>query len=229
MRLAITHRFDFGDDAAVVGDALRGSVAWDALRTRSAGPFALPATADELAARAVSSAARARAAALGAILEREGWTSVASYGAGTAVVEAALLRAAPRLRLVLTEFAPATVARLAQLLPEAAVVPHDLRRDEPVAGVDVHLLNRVDTELDDAAFAQAVERFSTVPVIVVATELLTPRAVVRELLTRRRPGARAAGLVRSRGAFEAIFRATHTLERIRVDDLDGWLLRPRPA
>jgi hypothetical protein len=224
MRLSIEHRFHFGADRGLVGDELTGEQGWDALRLRSTGPFALPATRAELDARAdADMAVRARAEALDAEI---GDRSVVSYGVGAATTEVWLARLRPERLLTLTEFAPETAARLATLLPELRVERHDLRRDGALAA-DIHLFNRLDTELDDAELRDVFHRFGTERVIVVATELLTPKSVLRELRTRLRPGASRAGLVRSRGAFEALWRRTHDARRLRVGDLEGWLLEPR--
>ncbi len=226
MRLAIPHYFDFGADRQLVGDALAGAEAWDALRLRSRGAFALPATAAELAARADADAdARARAEQIDRLAAGG---SLASYGAGTAVLELWLDRLRPQGRLVVTEFAPESVERLRGLLSGLEVRRHDLREEGPL-DADLHLFHRLDTELDDETFSAVLRRFAAAPVLVVATELLTPRSVARELRSRLRWSATRAGLVRSRGAFEALWRPTHDAERVRVHDLDGWLLQPRIA
>jgi len=228
LKLAISHWYDFGSDRALVGAELAGEAAWDALRLGSRGAFGLPETRAEWEARAdADRAAGARARALVALLDRRGVRTLASYGAGAAVPELWLARLAPGRRLVVTEFAPATVERLAALFPEADVRRHDLRRDPPVADADLHLFHRIDTEFDDESFRAVLARFSAVPVVVVATELLSARAVLRELRTRLRPGAARAGLVRSRDAFEALWRDTHDGVPLRVHDLHGWLLEPR--
>ena len=228
LKLAISHRYDFGSDRALVGAELAGEAAWDALRLGSGGAFGLPETRAEWAALAdADRIAEARARALAALLDRRGVQTLASYGAGAAVTELWLARLAPGRRLVVTEFAPATVERLAALFPEAEVRRHDLRRDPPVADADLHLFHRIDTELDDESFRAVLARFRAVPVVVVATELLSARAVLRELRTRLRPGVTRAGLVRSRGAFESLWRDTHDGIPLRVHDLHGWLLEPR--
>ena len=219
MRLAIPHRYRFGADRPLADEG------WDALRLRSFGPFALPATRDDWLALASQPLVLARAAALDRQLGGIG--GAASYGVGTAVTELALARMTPGRRLVLTELSAATVERLAALFPEAEVRRHDLLRDPPVDRVDVHLLLRVDTELTDDAFAALLRRFERVRLLVVATELLGPRAAVREVVTLLRGGSTRAGLVRSRGAFEALWRPTHDARPLRVHDLSGWLLEPR--
>jgi hypothetical protein len=69
-----------------------------------------------------------------------------------------------------------------------------------------------------------------VPILVVATEVLDLRRVLLELRLRRRMKARhatKAGFIRSRSAFEALWRPTHESRPVRMHDLDGWELRPR--
>jgi hypothetical protein len=46
--ITVAHRYDFGADAALVGDDLDRPEAWDVLCTRTTGPFALPATEADL-------------------------------------------------------------------------------------------------------------------------------------------------------------------------------------
>ena len=228
MRLSISHWYDFGGDRPLVGSELAGEAAWDALRLDSAGAFGLPATRAEWEALADADRdVEARARAVDALLDRRRVGTLASYGVGTAVPELWLARLAPERRLVVTELGTGTVARLATLFPEADVRRHDLRRDPPVAEADLHLFHRIDTELDDGGFRAVFARFRALPVLVVATELLTVRAAVRELRTRARGRATRAGLVRSRAAFEALWRDTHDGVPVRVHDLHGWLLEPR--
>lgn len=227
MRLSITHWYDFGPDARLVGSDLAGADTWDALRTATSGPFALPDTRAVWAAAADDPETRARAEAVDAEFRARGVRRFASYGVGAAVVELLLTRLDPTRRAVVTEFAPRTTERLEQLFIEADVRTHDLRSDGPLDGVDIHLLYRVDTELADDAFRELLGRFAHVPLLVVATELLTVRAVLRELRTRLRSRATRAGLVRSRAAFESILSDTHRIRRVRIHDLHGWLLEPR--
>jgi hypothetical protein len=225
VRLAIPHRYRFGPDRPAVGRVLAGERAWDALRLESDGPFALPATRADWEALAADPLVAARAAALHRHLGDA--RAVASYGVGTATTELVLARLDPGRRIVVTEFAPATVERLTALFPEAEVIRHDLRHGPPVADVDVHLLHRVDTELDDAGFEDLLQRFRSVTLIVVATELLGLRPLVREAVTLVRGGSTRAGLVRSRGAFEVLWQKTHTVRPLAVHDLSGWRLEPR--
>ena len=48
MRITMRHYFDFGSERAIVGDDLARPEAWDALRVRSGGPFAMPESRVEL-------------------------------------------------------------------------------------------------------------------------------------------------------------------------------------
>src|SRR4051812_5913766 len=107
MRLTVQHFYDFGSDRRFVGDDLVLAPAWDALRTETEGPFALPRdrpswerTADE------RPEIRARAVAINRWLKRRGVDSIASYGAGAAALELWLHRLDPDLRLEIGEYAP---------------------------------------------------------------------------------------------------------------------------
>ncbi|MHB8468465.1 MAG: hypothetical protein ACYDCH_01730 [Gaiellaceae bacterium] len=227
MRLAITHRYDFGPATPLAGDELASPGAWDALRLETQGAFALPRSRDAWETLAGGEVVQARAEAIDTLLRNGDVGALASYGVGTAVNELCLARLDPGRRLVVTEFAPGTLDRLRSLFPEAEVESHDLRNDPPLAGADLHLLFRVDTELADEEWRRLLARFAHVPLLVAATELLTPRAVLRELRVLLKRDSTRAGLVRNRGAFESLFRETHELRRVRLHDLHGWLLEPR--
>ena len=224
MRLAITHRYRFAEASPLVGEELAGAERWDALRTQTHGAFALAATRAAQEARAdADETARRRAEALDAVI---GDRTVASYGAGTGITELWLKRLRPSRRVVIGEFAPLTALRLGEVMPDVQVALHDFLVDEPLPA-DLHLFFRVDTELTNAAFAELLHRFAARNVVVVATELLGPRALARELATRLRRGTTRAGLVRTRGVFESLWAPTHDAHRLRIADLDGWLLEPR--
>ena len=229
VRLTVRHHFDFGAQRALVGDDLVDPDAWDALRMGDSDGFALPATraAWEAAAEARSDLV-ARAAALDAWASATSVGRLCSYGCGTGALEWLLHREDPARRLTLTEYAPRTRERLAALFPEVTVLAHDLRRDPPVAGQDVHLLHRIDTELPNAAWREVFARFGGVRVLVVATELIGLRDAGRQIVGRlRHPTTTRAGWVRSRSAFEALWRDTHAAQALTMHDLPAWDLRPR--
>ena len=228
MRITIRHHFDFGDDRPVVGDDLVQPASWDALRTQTDGAFALAGSADELERIATTRAEiEARAGAIDTWLDEAGIRTLASYGVGAAVLEWWLLRIRPDRRLVLGDYAPRTVERLRVLFPGVDVHGHDLLKDPPLSA-DAHLFHRIDTELSDAEWHATFRRFAQETVLVVATEVATARRLADELLFRiQRRHATRAGWLRTRGAFEALWRDTHDARPLRLHDLDGWALTPR--
>lgn len=222
------HHFDFGSDRALVGDDLVRPVAWDALRTGTVGPFALAESPEELRLAATARPEiGARARAIDAWLEGENVRTLASYGVGAGVLEWWLLRIRPERRLLLGEYAPKTLERLAQLFPGVDIRRHDLLEDVPLPA-DAHLFHRIDTELSDAQWHQTFDRFAKERVLVVATEIATLRRLASELRLRvRRRDAARAGWLRTRDAFEALWEDTHRAQPLRLDDLNGWALTPR--
>lgn len=225
--VTVPHWFDFGEDREVVGPDLARAEAWDALRTATEGPFALPASATDLGAAAGRAPVlEARARTIDAWARSQRIETLASYGAGVALLEWWLGRLAPDRRLMITEHAPATVERLAKLLPAAEVSRHDLLTEEPVAA-ELHLFHRIDTEFDTAQWHSILARFASQRVLLVAAAVAGPRDALREALHRtRHRNATRAGWLRNRAAFEALWRPTHRATPLRVADLEGWSLEP---
>jgi hypothetical protein len=228
VRITIPHYYDFGEDRILVGDDLVRPAAWDALRTRTSGPFALPATREEWkrAAEANEEIAE-RARRVDAFLGERGVESLASYGVGGAVLEYWLQRLRPERRLVLGEYAPATVARLRDVFPEVEIEQHDLLTDSPLPA-DWHLFHRIDTEFTNREWRSILRRFGGEPVLVVATQILDWNGVLVELRRRGlRHRATRAGMVRNGSAFESLWRRTHVGAPLELHDLQGWVLSPR--
>jgi hypothetical protein len=228
VRITIRHHFDFGIDRPVVGDELVRPESWDALRTQTAGAFALAGSRAELEQTAEARAEIGdRARAIDWWLENQDVATLASYGVGGAVLEWWLLRIRPARRLLMAEYAPETTRRLRELFPRAEVHRHDLLADPPLPA-DAHLFHRVDTELSDAEWRETFERFAQATVLLVATEIATPRRLANELRLRMRSRhLTRAGWLRTRAAFEALWRDTHDARPLRLHDLDGWALTPR--
>jgi hypothetical protein len=230
LRLTLRHYYDFGTDKSVVGTDLATPEAWDGLRTRTRGVFSIPASRAEFTRVAEGHhdvAARARE--IDAWLEKRGAATVASYGVGGAALEWWLATLRPDRRLTVTDYGEATVARLAEVFPQAEVRRHDLRRDKPLR-VDVHLFHRIETEFDNREWRQIFERFGRAEILVVAADFLDVRGLLAEL--RNRPvlkGRRVtrAGFIRTRAAVEVLWRSTHTAQPLRMHDLDAWALTPR--
>jgi hypothetical protein len=128
----------------------------------------------------------------------------------------------------MTDYGPATTARLGGVFPAVEVRRHDLRRDDPIES-DVHLFHRIDTELDNHEWRAVFERFRHAEILLVATEVLDVRALAFELYGRIAKLGRAsrAGFVRNRAAFEALWRSTHVGDPLEMHDLHAWALSPR--
>jgi hypothetical protein len=228
LRLTLPHRYDFGADAPTVGDDLLLPVAWDSLRLKTSGPFAI-ATDREAFERQADERPEIgeRMRLVDAWLRERGVRTLVSYGVGGALPELWLLRIDPERRLVVTDYAPETVARLRELLPEAEVHRHDLLREPPLAG-DAHMFHRIDTDLDNDQWRGVYARFADRTVLVVATGVLPAGEIPRHLLTTfRNRHATHAGWTRTRAAFESLWRRTHRGTHMQLGDLEGWALHPR--
>jgi hypothetical protein len=228
VRCTIVHRFDFGPERGLVGDNLVTPEAWDALRTRTDGPFALPETREALERAAdARPEMRSRMELVAQRLDRWNARSVASYGAGAGLPEVWLRRLRPELNLKLTDYAPETAERLASVLPEMEVARHDLLADPPLA-VDAHLFHRIDTEFTNRQWREILRRFRDTRVLIVATEIIDLRRVLAEVRQwPRKRHATRAGWIRTRDTFEALWRSTHDAEHLHLGDLEGWALTPR--
>lgn len=224
--ITVRHHFDFGAERTLVGDDLIRPEAWDALRTQTSGPFALPSECRAWEAAADNPAVRARAQALSRLLDQERVQRLASYGVGAAVLELWLHRLAPDRQLVVTEYAPETVARLRRHFDGVEVRAHDLLADPPLEA-DLHLFHRVDTEFDNRQWRAIVGRFADARMLVIAAEILGPGALINEIRTRlTHRSASRAGWLRNRAAFRTLWRTTHSATPVRITDLEGWLLTP---
>jgi hypothetical protein len=228
MRITMRHHFDFGANRSLVGDDLARPDAWDALRTQTSGPFSVAGSREELERHARERPElEQRAREIDRWLQENQVGTLASYGVGGAILEWWLERLAPQRRLLLAEYAPDTVERLRELFPVAEVHRHDLAADPPL-DADAHLFHRVDTELTNAEWRQTLERFAGRRGLVVATEVATPRRLLQELLLRvRSRRLTKAGWLRTRDAFEALWRDTHDATPLRLHDLEAWSLEPR--
>lgn len=216
MRLTIRHRYRL-PGAADLGDAN----GWDALRV-SSSDFEVPPTSDAWRQRADERPEfAARATAISAVADRLGADVVASYGVGAAFMERHLVSKVGR--LVCGDFAPESTRRVAIHMPDAEVRVHDLLVDPPLVA-DLHVFHRVDTEFTDRQWGTILAQFDR-PVLMVMSELLTPRAVVRETITRLR-GGKSVGWLRTAAAFRAMVPSRFRIEQVQIADLIGFLLVP---
>jgi hypothetical protein len=224
--ITVRHHFDFGAAHGLIGDDLIRPEAWDALRTQTSGPFALPADRQAWTAASDNPVVRARAEALNHWLGERHIKRLASYGVGTGGLEMWLQRLAPDRQLIATEYAPETVARLRRNFEGVDVRDHNLLTDPPVEA-ELHLFHRIDTEFDNHQWRAILRQFAAVRVLIVAAETLGAGALFNEMRTRlaRRTASRA-GWLRNRAAFRTLWRTTHAATPVRFADLDGWLLTP---
>jgi hypothetical protein len=213
-----------------VGDTL-DAAAWDALRTQTDGVYSLPASREGLERKALGMGAWVRRAeAIDALLRARNAHSVASYGAGAGIIELLLLRLSPARSMVLTEYAPATVERRRNVLPEVDVVHHDLLIDRPLAA-DLHLFHRLDGSLSNKQWRQIFVVFRDEAILFVSSGVISGQRAWRQIRHRRDLRARGieGGWLRTRGAYERLWRRTHSQERLWLGDVAGWWLSPRSA
>ena len=225
--LTVRHVYDFGEDRPLVGDDLVRPEAWDALRTQTSGPFAMPADrADWEAEAAGVSSLVDRARAINAWLDGQSISSVASYGVGGASLEFLLWREAPTRRLVLSDYGPATVDRLRTVFPEVEVRQFDLLADPPLSA-DIHLFHRIDTEFDNATWRDVLRRFADQRILFAASDLIGHRRAREVRARQHNPDVTSAGWLRNRAAMHLLWRRTHSATHLRMHDLHAWDLQPR--
>jgi hypothetical protein len=226
-RITVPHYYDFGNDRRLVGDELNRPEDWDALRTRTDGPFSLPATRSEWEQGADQwEQGLAQARAIDSWLVANSIGSLASYGVGRASLELSLHRLSPGRALAVTEYAPATVDWLTRVFTEAEVRHHNLLTDRPL-DADVHLFNRIDPGFSDQEWRSILQRFSDRRILVATESIDLDRAMKAARLKQTDPNATWSGWLRNRAAFEALWKRTHRSRFLRLGDLDGWVLEPR--
>jgi hypothetical protein len=226
MRLRVPHTYDFGAARDQVGADLVTPAGWDAARAVP-GPFALATTRAEWRRLAERDDLARRAADIVEIVRQIDAATLCSHGVGTALLEANVQRLAPSLRLVCTDYAPRTVERLRQLFPEAEILLRDLTAPAPPPA-DLHLMHRLDAELDDAAW-QRVFAALPEPILFVPNVLLDLKGALRELA---RPVVRVgrvtrAGWFRNEAALRSLWRSTHRDTPVEVGGAPAFLLEPR--
>lgn len=228
LRLTIPHHFDFGEDREEVGDELASPQSWDGLRVHTTGPFSLSRDRQAWLAEGDRHLEhRDRADAVLGVAHERGARSIASYGAGSGLLELWLRRQAPQMPLTVTEYAPETLGRLRSFFgDDATLTGHDLRAEGPV-DADVHVFHRIDTEFSNRELRAIMDRFRESTVLLLATAVLGFDELLAELRQLRNPSAVPAGVHRNRRAFESLWKRTHSGERHRFGDLDGWVLTPR--
>jgi hypothetical protein len=225
VKLKVRHVYDFGVERRLVGPDLITPDAWDAIRDTSTA-FGLPRQREDWERLSVAPDVVARAREIAAVAARVGAGSLCSYGVGTGVLERALHRVVPEVRLTCADYTPRTVRRLQLFFPEAEVVGFDLRNDQPI-DADLSLMHRLDAELDDDEWRRVFERFEK-PILFVPNLLLGPRRVAIEIFRRlAKPSASMAGWYRSEDALRSLWTPTHEDTAVDVAGSAGFLLTRR--
>jgi hypothetical protein len=227
VRVTMRHVFDFEGDRDLIGPNLVRPAAWDAARDTS-GPFGLPNSRRAWESAAGNPRLAQRAADVVTVAQRIGARTLCSHGVGTGTLELNIHRIAPELKLICTDYAPRATQRLAELFPEAEVVVHDLAVDMPPEA-DLHLMHRIDTELDTTTWRKVVSRYCE-PILFVPVLLLDAERMLKELY-RRFVGVQTsrAGWVRTEDALRSLWDSTHEDEPVTIGDQRAFLLSRRQA
>ncbi len=209
-----------------MGGTLLDPSAWDAARSLP-GPFELPETRAEWELGARRGDLRERARDVANVARELGAASLCSHGVGTASLELNLHGVAPELQVTCTDFAPLTVERLRRLFPEAVVILRDLvAPDPPIA--DLHLMHRLDAELDDDDWRSVFAGIDR-PILFVPNVVLDLAGAAREAARRlvRRGSLTEAGWFRNEAALRALWSRSHRDRPLTVSDSRAFLLEPR--
>ncbi len=236
MKRSIRTYYDFAGYSEVVGSDLLSPSAWDSLRGSDANFFSLAASREDwLRSFADRPELLERARFIVSLCHQNGLKRIFSVGVGVGALEFFIKAEDPQLRLTCTDFAPKATARLRDVFDECdEVFPFNMMRDPWRSTPEtLYLLHRVDTELSNRGWRACFSRMASSaisPVLVVATELLTPERRKRMRQTylshrlHRRP-ITFSGYVRNREAFRALWaRSYETVDEMRVGDLEGFLL-----
>jgi len=213
MRLTIRHYF-----RTPSGEELVGAEAWDRIRETDSA-FATPPTRSEWLRMSDRPELVRRAEMIARIAGERRANVVASYGVGPALRDRHLESRVGR--LVCSDFTPRTIDRVTRYMPEADVRLHDLRSGPLDA--DLHVLHRVDTEFDNVELASTLDLFRGTEVLIVVSQFLNARYLLREIVTRVR-GGHMAGWLRTEAAFQKVIPSGFETHRRQVADLPAFLL-----
>jgi hypothetical protein len=239
VRKTIRAYSDFAEYADVVGGNLLSPAAWDALRGSGARYFSLyERRQDWLASFADNKELKERAQVIVSLCREQGLSRIFSVGAGIGGLEYLIKTENPDLHLTCTDFAPKATDRLREVFEECDEVEvFDVMQDEWRATPEtLYMFHRVDTELSDRDWRRCFARMAASgvsPVLVVATELLTPekKKRMRHLYLSHRLHRKPltfTGYVRNREAFRMLWSSGYdTAREMGVGDLEGFLVMLR--
>ena len=137
-------------------------------------------------------------------LDQRGARTVASYGVGAALIEVLMLQQRPSRALLLSDYGPATVQRLRDLLPDTTVTLHDLLTDPPPHATCISF-HRLDSSLSNRQWRHVFRLFRAQRILFVSSGVLSvgeARQVRSNQKEMRSRGAVYAGRVRTRHAYD---------------------------
>ena len=227
MRLTVRHHFDFGADRAVVGDDLVRPDAWDALRTRTSGAFALADTREEWERTADEHPElEARARRLDAVFARRGAGMSPPTAIGGATLECWLNRLAPSASSSSPTTPPPPSSGCGRSSPRpsaSCTTCRPIRRSTPICTSSTGSTRSSTT----AAGRRSSSGSGTCRSCSSRPGRSISAAPLRRCARAAGAGASRAGWVRTRGAIEALWRETHSAVPVDVGDLPAWELAPR--
>ncbi len=243
MRCMIKHYYDFGQKAEVVGENLLSPDSWERLRMEKGtleidSAFALPKERSywiRVCHESLQTEESARD--IGRIIRLKQITNIFSVGVGRACVEYHLKAQFPEVRLKCTEFSPGVVQRLREIFTECDQVEFfDITsRNWPLSDDRcLHLLNRVDTELDNEKWQEVFANMAQSKVenvLFVVSGYLSWRTLAQELWCRCRSlflGRQLtfAGYLRTKDVFRTLWAPYYFVEEEGIiGGLSGFLLR----
>jgi hypothetical protein len=250
MKLTVRHYHPFKDASMLPDGKLDSPEAWDALRAQDPH-FSVPESRE--AWLRVSEGVERRDGQDGRLIERAGVvaetlrshkiTSLISIGAGAAGLEYQVQKRLPNLRVVVTEYAPETVQRLAHVFTEAEEVrAFDLVKDSwsiVTARADedtsVVLMYRLDAGFTDGEWREIFTRLHSEgvkQVLYIPTGFLTVKGFLLRLVARVRGALSGrkfsfAGYLRTRDTFRSYWADLYGEEESEFAGTPGFWLSVR--
>lgn len=241
MRWAIKHYAQLDHQMAGNGRSLLRAQSWDALRVE--GPhdeqYSIPPDRSAWIERcAQDQAIVERAAAIVDLIRILDVRRVFSAGVGRACLEYHIKRIDPHVHMACSDYAPRSVEAVRHNFVECdSVCQFDIRTDYWPKDVDLYLLHRIDTELDDAewhAAFEAIRRGGARYVLFVPAHTLSVAIWLRETAKRllylaRDPRFTFAGYLRTVDSINALWSETHSVKQhLPLAGLRGFLLERIP-
>ncbi len=237
--MTIPHWYPFRKSMLMQGGDLQSPGNWDRIRTADpAGDFGFGTSREEWIARAHSRMLLQRAGVIADLMRRSGAARVVSVGVGTGLLEYLIAGMVPKVSWRCGDYAAASLELLrARFLECQSMELMDLRNPTWARDPDeVVLLNRVDTELNDAewrtTFAELARRgihtIIWVPCGLVSLDALLDQVRAVVVAIRLRCPLIRAGYLRTERRMSEIHSPSYRRSNVVSADLPIWLLRLRP-